>query len=416
MPSQRRAASLGSTRRPLGSTPFPPAVKTGFIDKLISRLGRVGPDEARRHLLRVVREKGFLETIFNALQEGIVVTDPRGRIVYLNGAATGFFGLSAQSSVGRPLQEQVRGLDWPALTGAGDLVSRDMEVFYPAHRFLNFYVVPLHMQDDAEAGQLGHAMIVRDITEDRRSTQTTIENERLSALTMLAAGVAHEIGNPLNSLTIHLQLVERKLRKLPPDTREGLAESVRVAQDEIRRLDFIVSQFLRAIRPGSVETHPGDVNAILQESVSFLNAEIIDRDILVELELDPALPPVELDHDQTKQAFYNVIRNSFQAMKNGGILRVTTTLEPDYVAVSFTDSGGGIAPENMAKVFDPYFTTKSGGSGLGLLIVRRIVREHGGEIELRNDTGRGLTVVIRMPHGDRRARMLGFGGEGAENG
>ena len=395
-------------------------MKTAFIDKLISRLGRVGPEEARRHLLRVVREKGFLETIFNAIQEGIVVTDTRGRIVYLNGAATDFFGLDAQTALGKPLQEQVRGLDWGALTGDDELVSRDMEVFYPAHRFLNLYAVPLRLVDvdaaetdeNPASGHVGHAMIVRDITEDRRSAQTTIENERLSALTLLAAGVAHEIGNPLNSLTIHLQLMERKLRRLTPDQRGDLDESVRVARDEIRRLDFIVSQFLRAIRPGSVETHPGEVNAILKESVSFLNAEIADRDILVELELGENLPSVELDHDQMKQAFYNVIRNSFQAMRNGGILRVATTLEPDYVAVTFADSGGGIAPENMSKVFDPYFTTKSSGSGLGLLIVRRIVREHGGEIELRNDTGRGLTVVIRLPHGDRRARMLEFGGQG----
>ena len=399
---------------------YSPAVKTGFIDKLISRLGRVGPEEARRHLLRVVREKGFLETIFNAIQEGIVVTDPRGRIVYLNGAATEFFGLDARISLGKPLSQQVRGLDWSALTHGDELVSRDMEVFYPAHRFLNLYAVPLRLVDvdsaetggNPTSGHVGHAMIVRDITEDRRSVQTTIESERLSALTMLAAGVAHEIGNPLNSLTIHLQLMERKLRRLTPDQRGDLDESVRVAKDEIRRLDFIVSQFLRAIRPGIVETRPGDVNAILQESVSFLNAEIADRDILVELELDNKLPAVELDHDQMKQAFYNVIRNSFQAMRTGGILRVTTTLEPDYVAVTFTDSGGGIAPENMGKVFDAYYTTKSSGSGLGLLIVRRIVREHGGEIELRNDTGRGLTVVIRLPHGDRRARMLEFGGEG----
>ena len=395
-------------------------MKTGFIDRLISRLGRVGPEEARRHLLRVVREKGFLETIFNAIQEGIVVTDPRGRIVYFNGAAVEFFGLHAQNSLGKPLSEQVRGLDWAALTASDELVSRDLEVFYPAHRFLNLYAVPLRLMDvdaaqteeNPESGHVGHAMIVRDITEDRRSAQTTIENERLSALTLLAAGVAHEIGNPLNSLTIHLQLMERKLRRLPPDQRADLDESVRVAKDEIRRLDFIVSQFLRAIRPGAVETHPGDVNAILQESVSFLNAEIADRDILVELELADGLPAVELDHDQMKQAFYNVIRNSFQAMKTGGILRIITALEPDYVAVTFTDSGGGIAPENMGKVFDAYFTTKSSGSGLGLLIVRRIVREHGGEIELRNDTGRGLTVVIRLPHGDRRARMLEFGGEG----
>lgn len=395
------------------AVPFP-TVKTGFIDKLISRLGRVRPEEAKRHLLRVVREKGFLETIFNAIQEGIVVTDPRGRIVYLNDAASDFFGLIEETSLGRPLDEQVRGLDWPALTGSEDLVSRDMEVFYPAHRFLNFYVVPLRLQEaegSPDVGQLGHAMIVRDITESRQATQATIENERLSALTMLAAGVAHEIGNPLNSLTIHLQLMERKLRKLPPDQRNDLDEPLRIAREEIRRLDFIVSQFLRAIRPGEVMTVPADVNAVLEESVSFLTAEIADRDILVELELDPKLPPLELDRDQMKQAFYNVIRNSFQAMKSGGILRIATTLEPDYVAVAFADSGGGIAPENMGKVFDAYYTTKSSGSGLGLLIVRRIVREHGGEIELRNDTGRGLTVTIRLPHGDRRARMLGWAKE-----
>ncbi len=406
-------------------------MKTGFIDKLISRLGRVRPEEAKAHLLRVVKEKGFLETIFNAIQEGIVVTDPGGRIVYLNDASCEFFGLSGPGSLGKPLAEQVRGLDWPALSASADLVSRDMEVFYPAHRFLNFYVVPLLLEDtddapvplsasdkrrgaapaydaDPHSGYVGYAMIVRDLTETRQATQATIEDERFNALTMLAAGVAHEIGNPLNSLTIHLQLMERRLRKLPPDQRGDLDDSVRVAREEIRRLDFIVSQFLRAIRPGAVETRPADVNAVLEESVSFLKAEIADRDILVELETARNLPPLELDRDQMKQAFYNVIRNSFQAMKSGGILRIATTLEPDFVAVCFSDTGGGIAPENMGKVFDPYFTTKTSGSGLGLLIVRRIVREHGGEIELRNDTGRGLSVVIRLPHGDRRARMLGY--------
>ena len=398
-------------------------MKTGFIDKLISRLGRVRPEEAKAHLLRVVKEKGFLETIFNAIQEGIVVTDPGGRIVYLNDASCEFFGLNGPASLGKPLDEQVRGLDWPALTTSADLVSRDMEVFYPVHRFLNFYVVPLLLEDadddlpaprrtdagNPPSGYVGYAMIVRDLTETRQATQATIEDERFNALTLLAAGVAHEIGNPLNSLTIHLQLMERKLRKIPPDQRNDLDDSVRVAREEIRRLDFIVSQFLRAIRPGAMQTQPADVNAVLEESVSFLNAEIADRDILVELDTGRNLPPLELDRDQMKQAFYNVIRNSFQAMKSGGILRITTALEPDYVAVSFSDTGGGIAPENMGKVFDAYFTTKSSGSGLGLLIVRRIVREHGGEIELRNDTGRGLTVVIRLPHGDRRARMLGYG-------
>ena len=340
-------------------------MKTGFIDKLISRLGRVRPEEAKAHLLRVVKEKGFLETIFNAIQEGIVVTDPGGRIVYLNDASCEFFGLQGRDSLGKLISEQVRGLDWPALSASADLVSRDMEVFYPAHRFLNFYVVPLlledvddsptHKADPHEQGYVGYAMIVRDLTETRQATQATIEDERFNALTMLAAGVAHEIGNPLNSLTIHLQLMERRLRKLPPDQRGDLDDSVRVAREEIRRLDFIVSQFLRAIRPGAVATQPADVNAVLAESVSFLSAEIADRDILVELETAKTLPSLELDRDQMKQAFYNVIRNSFQAMKTGGILRITTKLEPDYVAVSFSDTGGGIAPREHGQGVRPVF-------------------------------------------------------------
>lgn len=400
-------------------------MKPGFIDKLIERLGRVRPEEARAHLLRVVREKGFLETIFNAIQEGILVTDSRGQILYVNGAACAFFGMTPETALGRPLAERVRGLDWDALTRAeaGKLVSRDMEVFYPANRFLNFYVVPLRLEDSAESDEhrrsktasggdrIGYAMIVRDITESRRSAQATSEDERLSALTLLAAGVAHEIGNPLNSLNIHLQLMERKLRRAPVGVRGDLEESVRVAREEIRRLDFIVSQFLRAIRPAPLRLEPAEINAVVEESLSFLHAEIIDRDILVEKDLARGLPRLQIDRDQTKQAFYNLIRNSFQAMNNGGILHLKTALEGDFVAVSFTDTGGGIAPENMTKVFDPYFTTKSNGSGLGLLIVRRIVREHGGEMELRSDTGRGLVVTIRLPHGDRRARMLGFGDE-----
>src|ERR1700759_549362 len=146
-------------------------MKSGFVEKLIGRLGRIGPEDVQNYFLRLAQEKGFLETVFNAIQEGIIVTDAKGRITYLNDAACQLFGLQGADSIGKNLDERVRGLDWNALTKSGGPVSRDTEIFYPANRFINFYVVPLIIEKreseedgSAEAEHVGHAMILRDIT------------------------------------------------------------------------------------------------------------------------------------------------------------------------------------------------------------------------------------------------------------
>ena len=399
-------------------------MKAGFVEKLIGRLGKIGPEEVQNYFLRLAQEKGFLETVFNSIQEGIIVTDSKGRITYLNDAACQLFGLEAEDSLGKRLDERVRGLDWNALSREG-AVSRDMEIFYPTNRFINFYSVPLVIErQDSVAGDavpgprsataatgepVGHAIILRDITESRRTEQQTIESERLNALTLLAAGVAHEIGNPLNSLNIHLQLIEREARKLDGAKGAELQESVEVARAEINRLDSIITQFLRAIRPTRPQLRPENINTIVEEAVRFFALEIKDRDVVVEQELRSDLPLLELDRDQMKQAFYNVIKNSFEAMKSRGILRIRTDLDESHVIVRFTDTGGGISAENLSRVFEPYFTTKTSGTGLGLLIVRRIVREHGGELSIESSEGKGLTLTIRLPHIDRRVRMLEAG-------
>ncbi len=406
-------------------------MKAGFVEKLIGRLGKIGPEDVQNYFLRLAQEKGFLETVFNSIQEGIIVTDAKGRITYLNDAACQLFGLEAEDSIGKRLDERVRGLDWNALSRSEGPVSRDMEIFYPSNRFINFYSVPLVIERaateekidlpsrssgvtgndkiDISGEQVGHAIILRDITETRRSEQQTIESERLNALTLLAAGVAHEIGNPLNSLNIHLQLIEREARKLDGAKRAELQESVEVARAEINRLDSIISQFLRAIRPTRPQLRPENVNSIVEEAVRFFAPEIKDRDIVVEQELRSDLPLLELDRDQIKQAFYNVIKNSFEAMKRRGILRIRTDMDESHVIVRFTDTGGGISPDNLSRVFEPYFTTKTSGTGLGLLIVRRIIREHGGELSIESSEGKGLTLTIRLPHIDRRVRMLEAG-------
>jgi two-component system, sporulation sensor kinase E len=411
-------------------------MKSGFLEKLISRLGKIGPEEVQNYLLRLAQEKGFLETVFNAIQEGIIVTDSSGRITYLNNAACELFGLEGEDAIGKQLDERVRGLDWHSFTGSGGPVTRDLEIFYPANRFINFYIVPLVIEHREErtvagvaggggkptsagepaaasdynsAGQVGYAIILRDITESRRTTEKAIEGERLNALTLLAAGVAHEIGNPLNSLNIHLQLMEREARKLTGKTRTQLQESIEIARGEISRLDSIVTQFLRAIRPSKPQLQPENINAMIEEAVQFFGPEIEARDIVVEAELRSDLPLLQLDRDQMKQAFYNIIKNSFEAMKRRGILRIRSDADDAHARVSFTDNGGGMAADALSRVFEPYYTTKARGSGLGLLIVRRIVREHGGELAIESTEGKGLTLTIRLPLADRRVRMLEAG-------
>ncbi len=422
-------------------------MKAGFLEKLIERLGRIGPEDVQNYFLRLAQEKGFLETVFNAIQEGIIVTDSKRRITYLNDAACGVFGLEAGEAIGKRLDERIRGLDWESLTRSGGPVSHDMEIFYPQNRFINFYVVPLVMEQreptvagggdsggivasnhgagrqgssifakatadkpiPAIAEEVGHVMILRDITESRRTAQQTIESERLNALRLLAAGVAHEIGNPLNSLHIHLQLMERSVQKLEDGEKEELEQSIGVARSEVNRLDSIVTQFLKAIRPSRPQLRPENVNTIVEDAVRFFAPELQDREIVVEQELRSDLPSLQLDRDQMKQAFYNVIKNSVEAMHRHGTLRIRTDLADTHVIVRFVDTGGGMSAENLSRVFEPYFTTKPSGSGLGLLIVRRIVREHGGELSIESSQGRGLTLTIRLPFIDKRIRMLEAG-------
>jgi PAS domain S-box-containing protein len=385
-------------------------MKNTFLDKLLNRIDRVGQGDLQAYLQRLNNEKGFFETIFNTLQEGIVVVDSQGRILYLNHAVHALLGIDPAKAMGTPIAQYLKELDWPTILAEGRVVNRDLEVFYPQQRYLNFYLVPL---EDKETSLIGFALIFHDLTAHRAQAREAIESEKLNAVTLLAAGVAHELGNPLNSLNIHLQLVERDLRqRQEPDanvTDEDLLESIRVARSEVNRLDTIINQFLGAVRPAQSVRAMVSINSIVRESLAFLQPEIQDRDVIVQEELGEALPLIPANVDQLKQAFYNLIKNAVQALNHGGILRVTTSRSDTHLQISFEDNGTGISVEDMAHITEPYFTRKKNGTGLGLFIVQRILHEHGGHLELLSEPGRGTTARILLPLAERRVRLLGAG-------
>jgi two-component system, sporulation sensor kinase E len=387
-------------------------VKNTFLDKLLNRIDRVGQGDLQAYLQRLNNEKGFFETIFNTLQEGIVVVDSQGKIRYLNHAITTLLGIDPNKAMGTPMAHHLKELDWPKILAEGRVVSRDLEVFYPQQRFLSFYLVPL---EDQETAVMGFALIFHDLTARRAQTREVIESEKMNAVTLLAAGVAHELGNPLNSLNIHLQLLDRDLRqdreKVPIS---DLLESVRIARNEVARLDTIINQFLGAVRPAHASRSMVGINTTLRESLSFLQPEIKDRDVIVQENLAEGLPLIPANADQLKQAFYNLIKNALQALSHGGILRVTTSRSDTHLQISFEDNGTGISIEDMAHITEPYFTRKKTGTGLGLFIVQRILHEHGGHLELLSEPGRGTTARILLPLAERRVRLLGPGDESSE--
>ena len=385
-------------------------MKAAFLDKLIERISRVGAEDVQSYLLQLAQEKTFLETIFDALHEGLMVTDPAGEITYFNRAAGELFGIDSELAVGKSVSEVLRDVNWARVMEEGAIVTREVEVFYPAHRYISFYALPLRVPG-READVAGYLVTLRDVTETRRQTEETIESRQLTTLTMLAAEIAHELGNPLNSLSIHLQVLERRLKRMPEGLQEECLRHAGVMASELKRLDGLVRNFLGTMRPSVLNLEVTGLNDFLRESVLFMEKEVQEREIGMRFDLEAGLPFVAIDRAQMKMAVFNVIRNAFQAMRNGGELTVSTRLDGDFVRVMFEDTGGGIPAERMGRVFEAYHTSKPEGTGLGLLVVRQILHKHGGEVDLVSRQGLGLEVSFRLPLHVKQVRQLAYGPE-----
>ena len=388
-------------------------MKNTGLEKILGRIEDLDSVNLGILVQRLARERKMQETVFNTIQDGVIVIDSDGVVQYANDAALGLIGLKGNdigvTRLWKMVPDLAKSIDLETVTGekkSAPVLSREIELNYPDHRVVRLYMVPIDAQvghDDSG----GYVIVLSDVTEERVSMEERLESERIDSIVRLAAGVAHELGNPLNSLTIHLQLIERKLKKLAkqPDATK-LTESLQVCQGEVERLDGIITHFLKAIRPQKLELNELDLLGLVEDVLRVQEAELSNRKLEVKVEVSDDLPIILGDRDQIKQAFFNLVKNAMEAMQPSGSLRILARCDDDFVYLQFVDDGSGISEEDLSKVFQAYYTTKEEGHGLGMMIVERIMREHGGHINIESRKEAGTAITLQFPQQHRRTRLL----------
>lgn len=383
----RRGEPLEATPVPLGGDEF---------QELSSQLTRLGR-ELQADRLSTLSEKAHLQGVVDQLEDGVIFLNPERHILFFNRAAEVVVGLPLERTVGLPIHEVLDPahplLPFVDQVLVGSAGIRNATVVLPHDgRDKEFLVSAFHMEDAHRV--MGVAVLLKDL-ESVKTVQSLVSySAKLAALGRLTSGVAHEVKNPLNAMMIHVELLKERLEDAGVDVRQSLE----VIGSEIRRLDRVVQGFLKFMRPQELMLKPVDLNAMLQSVCALLEAESQSHGVRFVLDLDADLPAVSADEELLRQAFINVLQNAVQAMPTGGAVRLRTRPDAlDWVRVTVTDQGVGIAPEDVDKIFKLYYTSKVGGSGIGLSVVYRIVQLHDGTIEAKSEPGRGTAMIVRLP-------------------
>ena len=382
------------------------------LDKVLGRLDDLDQVNLGILVQRLARERKLLETVFDVIRDGILVLDEEGIISYSNLQGRRIIGLKEEQagkvSLHRSAPEIARalGLDRKSNHSLAEVVVREMKISYPDLRYVRIYAVPIEDNSSKQNGdKVGLTIIITDVTEDKVNLEAQLESERVSSIMDLAAGVAHELGNPLNSIHIHLQVLQRSLDKKDEITQKSKA-SLTTCLKEVERLDGIIAHFLKAIRPTTPDFKKINLLSVIEETVRLREKELSAKKIKIRMEAGAREPFVNGDVEQLKQVFFNIIGNAIDAVPKNSEIRIVTGIDSDHVFVQVVDKGVGIRKEDLPHVFEPYFTTKKEGHGIGMMIVHRIVRDHGGDVGIDSKQDAGTVVTLRFPRKSPRRRLL----------
>jgi len=402
---------------------MPRKPKTPFINRILSKREKLQARVVEDLLQEVAEERDLLEVIFDSMVEGVIATDRLGKVIFFNSAAQALFSLHEEAVLGQDVFEllpegELRERVAQAIDTGERVYEAEFRVDVPVERVLRINVIPLI---DRLERFFGTVILVIDITERKASEARLEQAEKLASRTTLSAGIAHEIRNPLNSLSIHLQLVEKQVGDLcrawetlecrhagieEPPGREKIEGNLRVIRDEVDRLDKVVRQFLMAVRPQKPNWSLVPLEPLITSALNLLEPELAEQNVQIVFEPPAEEQMVPVDEFQFSQALLNLLRNSVEAMPGGGEIRIRLNHLPDRVRIQMLDTGEGIPKDLQKRVFEPYFTTRAQGTGLGLSVVERVVREHRGRIQIYSESGQGTCVTIDLPLSAEHSRQI----------
>jgi signal transduction histidine kinase len=386
-------------------------------------------------------QKANLQTAVEHLEDAVALFNPSGELLFSNPAmqttlpgdtiGRALQGLLPNGHPYRTLVEETlatrrsrgpvqsqRHPTEPIAVGSGAAVAQAVE-----GKAADEELIMTHAIAGTSGELVGVLLVSRNLAHLSRMQSTLAYSRKLVALGRLTAGIAHEVKNPLNAMMIHLELLRTKIRAtqtavqpeavaaaggmlglgpgrataLPPPV-QGALEHVSIIESEIRRLDEVVQGFLKFTRPEDLRLQPVKVHALMDEILPVIETEASKHNVKVTVEMPPSVPAVNGDSAMLRQAFLNLAINACQAMPNGGSLRLKAgPSSRARVEVLVQDSGVGIAPEHLSKIFNLYFTTKERGTGIGLSMVYRIIQMHDGEVEVQSTPGRGTIFRVLLP-------------------
>jgi signal transduction histidine kinase len=337
-------------------------------------------------------EQATIASVVEHLEDAVALIGPDGTVIFANPTMQTMLD-------GRATIHDLVPSDHPYRTIVEDTL-RDHEARGPlpveipgaGERLLITNVV-----DNADGRPMGVLLVARNLAYLTHVESTLRYSDKLAALGRLSAGIAHEIKNPLNAMMIHLELLRLKLKEHPA------SEHVAIITTQMRRLDEVVQGFLRFTRPADLRLEPVALADLFDGILPIVRAEAVKQHIDIRVECPPDLPRINADPALLEQACLNLALNACQAMPNGGRLRLAGAARPGRVEISVEDTGVGIPPEQLGRIFDLYFTTKENGSGIGLSMVYRTAQLHDGDIEVASVPGRGTTFRLTLPQAESPA-------------